>query len=162
MVEWKPAFEGQPVRRRDFITLVGGTAAAWPLTARTQKLDVVRRIGVLMGLVESDPEGQTFVAAFQEGLQKLGWAEGHHIRIDYRWGAGDADRTRSVARELVDLRPDVILSHTTFATGALARETRTIPIVFVNVGDPIASGFAASLARPGGIDVGYCRLGPAR
>jgi putative tryptophan/tyrosine transport system substrate-binding protein len=115
----------------------------------------MRLIGVLMGFAESNPIAQSEVATFRAALAKLGWTEGSNLRIELRWVADDADRDRTSARELVDLRPDVILSHTTAVTGALARETRTIPIVFVNVADPIASGFAASLARPGGNITGF-------
>jgi len=143
------------MKRRQFIGLVGSFAVTWPFTARSQQLDVVRRIGVLMGFAESDREQQTFVAAFREGLKKLGWAEGHNIRIDYRWGAGDADRIRSLAKELVDLRPELIVGQSTPVVVALVRETQTIPIVFVNVADPLGSGFVASLSRPGGNLTGF-------
>jgi putative tryptophan/tyrosine transport system substrate-binding protein len=143
------------MRRREFITLVGGAAATWPLAARAQQPDRMRLIGVLMGYAESDPAAQSEVAAFRVGLAKLGWTEGSNLRIELRWGAGDADKIGTFAKELVDLRPDAILAHTTAVTGALARETRTIPIVFVSVSDPVASGFAASLARPGGNITGF-------
>jgi putative tryptophan/tyrosine transport system substrate-binding protein len=143
------------MRRREFITVVGGVVATWPLAARAQQPVRIRLIGMLMAYAESDPAAQSEVAAFRGGLAKLGWTEGSKLRIELRWGAADPDRIRMLAKELVDLRPDVILSHTTIVTGALARETRTIPIVFVNVGDPIASGFAASLARPGGNITGF-------
>jgi putative ABC transport system substrate-binding protein len=143
------------MQRRGFIKVLGGAAVVWPFAARAQQLDAVRRIGVLMGLTESNPEGATFVAAFRERLQKLGWAEGRNIRIDYRWGAGDADRIRSLARELVDLRPDAIVGQSTPVVAALVRETQTIPIVFVNVADPIRSGFVGSLSRPGSNSTGF-------
>jgi putative ABC transport system substrate-binding protein len=144
------------MQRREFITLLGGTVAAWPLAARAQQPDRMRLIGVLMGLAESDPAAQSEVAVFRSGLSKLGWNEGSNLRIELRWGASsNADRITTLAKELVDLRPDVILCQTTVVTGALARETQTIPIVFVNVGDPIASGFAANLARPGGNITGF-------
>src|SRR6516165_11958503 len=130
------------MRRRDFIKVIAGSAAVWPLAARAQP-DRMRLIGVLMGYAESDRAAQSWLAAFQAALTKLGWTEGSNIRIELRWTAGDADRMRTSAKELVELRPDVILSPTTLVTGILARETRTIPIVFVGVGDPIASGFAA-------------------
>jgi putative ABC transport system substrate-binding protein len=138
------------MKRREFITLVGSAAVSWPITSHAQQADKTRLIGVLMGYVESDSTAQSEVAAFRGALAKLGWTEGSNLRIELRWGNADPDRIRTLAKELIDLRPDVILSHTTLVTGVLARETRTIPIVFVNVADPIASGFAASLARPGG------------
>ena len=148
------------MRRRKFITLLGG-AAAWPLAAGAQQGERMRRIGLLMGFAESDPAAQSEVAAFRGALTKLGWTEGSNLRIELRWTALDPDRTKAFAKELVDLRPDAILSQTTPATDALARETKTIPIVFVTVGDPIGSGFAASLARPGGNVTGLAALEPA-
>jgi putative ABC transport system substrate-binding protein len=138
------------MRRREFITLVGGAAVSWPITSHAQQSDETRLIGVLMAYAESDSPAQSEVAAFRGALAKLGWTEGSNLRIELRFGAGDADRIRAFAKELIDLRPDVILGHTTPVTSALARETRTIPIVFVNVADPIASGFVTSLASPGG------------
>jgi putative tryptophan/tyrosine transport system substrate-binding protein len=142
------------MRRRDFITLVGG-ATAWSLVASAQQPVRIRLIGMLMGLTESDPVAQSQVAAFRGALAKLGWTEGSNLRIEIRWGGADADRGRTFAKELVDLRPDVILSQSTSVTSSLARETRAIPIVFVNVADPIASGFVASLARPSGNLTGF-------
>src|SRR5271169_576106 len=150
------------MRRREFITLLGGAVVVWPLAARGQQANRMRLIGMLMGFAESDRSTQPEVAAFRGGLTKLGWKEGSNLRIELRWGAGDADRIRTLAKELVDLQPDVILSQSTVVTGALASETRTIPIVFVNVGDPIASGFAASLARPGGNITGFMVDTPAQ
>jgi len=150
------------VRRREFITLVGGAAVSWPITSLAQQSGKTRLIGVLMGYAESDRAAQSWLAAFQAALTKLGWTEGSNIRIELRWTAGDADRMRTSAKELVELRPDVILSPTTLATGILARETRTIPIVFVNVSDPIASGIVASLARPGGNITGFTVENPAQ
>jgi len=138
------------MRRRDFIRLLGGGAAAWPIAVGAQQPEQVRLIGVLMGYPESDPSAQSMVTEFRDGLAKLGWREGRNLRIELRWGGADPDRVRTFAKELVDLRPDVIVSQTTSATRPLARETHTIPIVFVNVADPVASGFAKSLARPGG------------
>jgi putative ABC transport system substrate-binding protein len=138
------------MRRRDFIRFLGGGAAAWPIAVGAQQPEQMRLIGVLMGYPESDSTAQSMVTAFRDGLAKLGWREGINLRIELRWGGADPDRVRTFAKELVDLRPDVILSQTTAVTGALARETRTIPVVFVNVADPVASGFAKSLARPGG------------
>jgi putative tryptophan/tyrosine transport system substrate-binding protein len=140
------------VKRRAFITLLGG-AAAWPLAARAQQPD--RRIGVLMGYAENDSEGQAFVAAFRDGLQKLGWTEGRNTRIDTRWATpADAESMQRFAKELIALQPDLILSSTTPTTVALLRQTRTIPIIF-NVADPVGSGFVASLARPGGNVTGF-------
>ena len=148
------------MRRREFITLLGGTAAAWPLAARAEQSDRMRRIGVLMGFAESDPTAQSWIAAFQNALAKLGWTEGSNLRIELRWAAADPDKIRSFAKELVDLRPDAIFDQTTPVTGALASETQTIPIVFVYVADPIGSGFAPSLARPGGNITGFTYLEP--
>ena len=148
------------MKRREFITLVVGAATAWPLGARAQQPDRTRRIGVLMGFAASDPAAQSYVAAFRDALAKLGWAEGSNLQIEFRWGAADPDRIRTLAKELVDLRPDVIFDQTTPVTSALARETTTIPIVFTYVGDPIGSGFAASLARPGGNITGFTYLEP--
>jgi putative ABC transport system substrate-binding protein len=143
------------MRRREFITLVGGGAATWPLVAHAQQ---PRRIGVLMGFAESDPTAQSWVAAFRGALANLGWSEGNNLRVELRWGGADPDRIRTLAKELVELRPDAIFDQTTPATSALARETRTIPIVFIYVGDPIGSGFATSLAHPGGNITGFTYL----
>jgi putative ABC transport system substrate-binding protein len=146
---------GADMRRREFITLLGGAAAAWPLAARAHQPERMRRIGVLMGFAESDPAAQSQIAAFRGALAKLGWTEGGNLQIELRWGAGNPDRIRTFTKELVDLRPDAIFGQTTPVIGALARETRTIPIVFAVVSDPIGSGFAASLARPGGNITGF-------
>ena len=146
------------MRRREFITLLGGAAAGWPLVARAQQSERVRRIGVLMA---ADPSQQSYVTAFRGALTKLGWAEGSNLRTEVRWGAGDADKIRSFAKELIDLRPDAIVGQSTPVVAALARETQTIPIVFVNVADPIGSGFVASLARPGGNLTGFTTDNPA-
>jgi ABC-type uncharacterized transport system substrate-binding protein len=145
------------LNRREFITLLGG-AAAWPFAARAQQGERVRRIGVLMPYAENDAEAQARVAAFREGLQKLGWTEGRHVRIDYRWAGDDADRLRGYAAELVGMTPDVILAGPQTAMSALYRETRTIPIVFAQVGDPVGQGFVASLARPGANITGFVSL----
>jgi putative ABC transport system substrate-binding protein len=136
------------VRRREFITFLGGAAAGWPLAARAQQPDRMRRIGVLMGLSEDDPDTKARLAKFRQGLATLGWSEGRNVRIDYRFAPAGA-QAQVLAKELVTLEPDVILSNTTPSTTALQRETRTIPIVFLGVSDPIGSGFIASLARPG-------------
>jgi putative tryptophan/tyrosine transport system substrate-binding protein len=143
------------VKRREFITLLGGAVVVWPLAARAQQAGTVRLIGVLMGFAESDPDARSWVAAFRSALTKLGWTEGTNLRIELRWSAGDADRMRTLAEELVNLRPDAIFGVTTPVIGALARETRTIPIVFTSVSDPIGSGFAANLAHPGGNITGF-------
>ncbi|MGB9060307.1 MAG: ABC transporter substrate-binding protein, partial [Pseudolabrys sp.] len=141
------------MRRRQFIGLVGGFAVTWPLEIRAQQAERVRRIGVLMSF--GDPTTQSYVTAFRSALTKLGWTEGNNLRTEVRWGAGDADKIRSFAKEIVDLRPDAIVGQSTPVVVALVRETQTIPIVFVNVADPIGSGFVASLARPGGNLTGF-------
>jgi len=145
------------LRRRDFITLVGGAAAAaWPPpAARGQKPERTRRIGVLMGSPESDSEAQTNVAAFRDGLQRLGWTEGRNIGIDTRWATADVESMQRFAKELVALQPDLILTSSTPATAAMLQQTRTIPIIFVWVADPVGSGFVASLPRPGGNVTGF-------
>ena len=135
--------------RRTFISLIGGAATAWPRVARAQEPGRVRRIGVLLALLDSDPEGQPRIAAFQRELETLGWTEGRNIQIEYRWASGDAERFRTFAAELVATRPDVLVAHATPSAEALARETRTIPIVFAAVSDPVGSGLVASLAEPG-------------
>jgi putative tryptophan/tyrosine transport system substrate-binding protein len=150
------------MRRREFVTLIGGAAVSWSITSHAQQSDKTRLIGVLMSYAESDRTTLSEVAAFRGGLAKLGWTEGSNLRIELRWGNADPDRIRTLAKELIDLRPDVILSPTTLVTGTLARETRTIPIVFVNVADPIGPGFAASLARPGGNITGFTTETPAQ
>jgi len=141
------------MRRREFITLVGG-AAAWPVGTIAQQ-DRARRIGVLMGFAETDREGQTFVTAFREALQRLGWAEGRNIRIDYRWTGLNAELVQRFAKELVALQPDLILTQSTPATGAMLEQTHTIPVVFLLVADPVGNGYAASLPRPGGNATGF-------
>ena len=143
------------MKRREFITLAGGAAAAWPLAAHAQQAGSVRRIGVLMAYAESDLTAQSWLAAFRAALGKLGWTEGSNLRIELRWGAVDQDKIRRLAKELVDLRPDVIFGQSTPVISVLSRETRTIPIVFAVVSDPIASGFAASLGHPGGNITGF-------
>src|SRR5438105_9551493 len=148
------------MRRREFIALLGGTVA-WPLAARAQQPDRVRLIGVLVGNAQSDRVAQSWLAAFRGALSKLGWTEGSNLRIELRWSAGDADRMRTLAKELVDLRPNAIFGVTTPVIGALARGTKTIPIVFAGVSDPIGSGFAANLAHPGGNITGFMCNDPA-
>ena len=142
------------MRRREFITLIGG-AAAWPLAARAQQPERMRRIGVLMSVAESDPEGKAQLSGFTQGLAELGWTDGRNLRMEVRWGGGDVDRIRTFAKELVALQPDVILAHGTPVTAALQRETRTIPIVFVAVTDPVGDGFVAGLPHPGGNITGF-------
>src|SRR5262249_1927497 len=137
-----------------FITLLGG-AAAWPLTARAQQGERVRRVGVLMNYASDDAEGQARLAVFHQGLQQLGWTVGRNVQIDYRWGAGNADRIRKFAAELVALAPDVILASGSPSAAALQEATRTVPVVFVTVVDPVSSGFVDSLARPGGNITGF-------
>ena len=146
------------MRRRDFITLLGGAAVAWPLAARAQQGERVRRIGVLMAYAENDPQAQAWYAAFLEGLQKLGWTEGCNIRIGTRWVAPDAESMRRLAKELIALQPDLLLSSSTPTTSALLQQTRTIPILFAIVADPVGSGFVASLSRPGGNATGFATL----
>jgi putative ABC transport system substrate-binding protein len=146
------------MRRRQFITLLGG-AAAWPLVARAQRPERMRRIGVLMTLAEGDRQGQTRIAAFRDGLQKLGWAEGGNVRIDYRWAApSDAGSMRLSAQELIALQPDLILSQNTPTTAALLQQTHTIPVIFAVVSDPVGSGFVASFPRPGGNVTGFTNI----
>jgi putative tryptophan/tyrosine transport system substrate-binding protein len=143
------------MRRREFITLLTGAAAAWPLVARAQA-DRVRRVGVLMAHAETDPDFRACLAAFLEGLEKLGWTEGRNIRFDMRWGAlDDAGQRQRSAKELVALQPDVIVTQNTPPTAAMLQETRTIPIIFVIVADPVGSGFVESIPRPGGNATGF-------
>src|SRR6266851_2221821 len=146
------------MRRRDFIKGAAGSMAVWPLVARAQSGDRMRRIGVLSGLGEDDPEGRARLAAFQEGLQKLGWTEGRNLRIDVRWGTTDAATMQRLASELVALQPVLIVTQNTPGTAAMLRETRVIPIVFANVVDPVGSGFVASIPRPGGNVTGFISL----
>jgi len=148
------------MRRRQFITLLGGAAATWPIAARAQQ-QAVPVIGVLMTLADTDSEGQLRVAAFRQGLQKLGWIEGRNIRFEYRWAAGDAQRLRAYAEELVGMAPAVILAGNNTALRALEGVTRTVPIVFAQVADPVGSGHVASLARPGGNSTGFALYEPA-
>jgi ABC-type uncharacterized transport system substrate-binding protein len=143
------------MKRREFITLLGGAATAWPLAARAQQGERMRRIGVLMSLAADDPEGQARLTAFVQGLQELGWTDGRNVRIDYRWPAGDAERTRRYATELAALAPDVILAGGGSVVPSLLQATRTVPIVFTQTPDPVGAGFVNSLARPGGNATGF-------
>jgi putative tryptophan/tyrosine transport system substrate-binding protein len=142
------------MRRREFITLIGG-AAAWPLAARGQQAERMRRIGVLMSLAADDPDAPPRVSAFAQGLQERSWTLGGNVRIDYRWGAGDLDRFRAYAAELVALKPDVVVATAAPIVAALQQASRTVPIVFVTTIDPVGSGFVASLAKPGGNATGF-------
>src|ERR1700674_2985047 len=142
------------MRRREFIAGFTG-AAVWPITARAQQADRMRRIGVLIDYGENDPEAKAFLSGFTRGLAELGWTDGRNLRMDVRWAAGNVDRMRMLAKELVDLQPDVILAHSTAVTAALQREARTIPIVFAAVSDPVGDGFVAGLPRPGGNLTGF-------
>ena len=143
------------MRRREFIILLGGAAVAWPLAARAQQADRMRRVGVLVSRIADDPEEQARLAAFVQGLQELGWTEGRNVRIDYRWAAGDADRSRTYAAELVALAPDVIVAAGSQSVAALEQTTRTVPIVFASVVDPVGAGYVTRLARPGGNATGF-------
>jgi len=143
------------VKRREFITLLVGAAAAWPLAVSAQQADGSRRIGLLLNIAESDPEAQSMMGAFHQGLRELGWVDGRNLRIDRRWGAGNPGRVEVLAKELVGLQPEVIVGYTTPAVLALRRETSTIPIVFVQVSDPIGTGFITNLAHPGGNITGF-------
>jgi putative ABC transport system substrate-binding protein len=148
------------MRRREFIALLGG-AASWPIAGHTQQPGLTRRIGVLMAFAENDPEGQVNVAAFREELQALGWAVGHNIRIDTRWVTlRDEESRQRLAKELMALQPDLILSHGTPTTAALLQQSRTVPIIFVNVSDPVGSGFVASFPQPGGNVTGFIPMEP--
>jgi putative ABC transport system substrate-binding protein len=143
------------MRRREFIGLLGGAAAALPLAARAQQPEQMRRIGILMNRAADDPEGQARVGTFRQALEQLGWSEGRNVRIDIRWGEDIVERERKYAAELVTLAPDVILAGGTLSVAALQHVTRTVPIVFAGVGDPVGAGFVESLARPGGNTTGF-------
>src|SRR5499433_3339485 len=145
------------MRRRAFITLLGGAAATWPLSVHAQQGDRVRLLVAMMGgrNADTDPEGRAWFVAFRQALQESGWVEGRNFRADYRWPSGDLDRMRAIAKEFVDLKPDVMLASDTPSVEALLRETRTIPIVFTNLADPVGTGLVLSLARPGGNATGF-------
>jgi putative tryptophan/tyrosine transport system substrate-binding protein len=146
------------MRRREFIGLLGGAAAAWPLATGAKQAERMRRISVLMGYPEGDPQAQANVTALLQGLQSLGWIEGRNVQIDYRWAGGDPDKARTFARELIATTPDVMVSSTNQVTRIVQQETQTIPIVFAFVGDPVGSGFAASLAHPGTNITGFANF----
>jgi putative ABC transport system substrate-binding protein len=148
------------VRRRDFITGLGGTAL-WPMAVRAQQPDRMRRVGVLMDTAESNPEGQARIAAFREVMQGLGWTEDRNIHIDYRWGAGDVERTHAYAAELVSFRPDVIFAYAAAQFASLSRETKTIPIIFVGASAPVEDGYVASYSRPSGNITGFTAFEPS-
>jgi putative ABC transport system substrate-binding protein len=147
------------MRRREFITLLGGAVAAWPLTARAQQGGAMRRVGVLIG-VASDPETKAWVATFRKRLDELGWRVGGNLQIDERWTAGDPERNRAFAAELVAMKPDAIFAFSSVVVAALQRESRAVPIVFTAISDPVGSGFVQSLARPGGNATGFTNFVP--
>jgi putative ABC transport system substrate-binding protein len=149
------------LKRRDFLTLLSGAAAIWPFAARAQQSDKMRHIFVLQALPENDAEGQSEVDVLRQGLQALGWIQGRNLQIDFRWPGGDVDLARKYAKEAVAAKPDVLVSRSTPSTQALLAETRTIPIVFVQVADPIASGFVETFARPGGKITGFTNSEPS-
>src|SRR5262245_51197090 len=148
------------IRRRDFITFLGA-AAAWPIAARAQQSAQIRRVGMLIGYAENDPETQARLAAFRQALEQLGWKEGRSVRIDYRFAPATPDQAQLSAKELVALHPDVLVGNSTPAAAALLRETRTIPIVFVGVSDPVGSRFIASIPQPGGSVTGFTNFEPS-
>src|SRR5262245_11807392 len=148
------------IGRRGFIATLGGAAVAWPVAVRAQQPVRIRRIGMLVAYAESDPEAQARVAAFRQGLRELGWTEGHNLQIELRWETGDPDRAQTFATELISLAPDVIVAHGTPALRALHRATRTVPVVFVSVIDPVSAGYVQSLAVPGGNITGFSTFEP--
>jgi putative tryptophan/tyrosine transport system substrate-binding protein len=143
------------MRRRDFIAGIAGSAAAWPVAAKAQR---VRRIGVLMGYDENDRRAQTYISALLQGLVSLGWSDGGNVKIDVRWAGGDVNQMSLLAKDLIDLQPDLIFANTTPVTAAVARETHTIPIIFATVSDPVGAGFVESLSRPGRNITGYINV----
>ena len=143
------------VQRRAFITLLGGVAAAWPLAAKAQQPDRLRRVGVLMNAAATEPDFQSYLAAFMQGLRQLGWTEGQNLRIDVRWNAGDAALARTYAAQLIGLMPDVILAGSTINLAVIVQATSTVPVAFVQVADPVAQGFIASMKQPVGNVTGF-------
>src|SRR5262245_5481803 len=148
------------MRRREFITLLGGAVAGWPLAGRAQQANPARRLGVLMGYAEGDPLAKVLLTDFMQALSEFGWIKGRNLRMDVRWAPGNTDLMHTFAKELVSLQPDVILTNSTPVTAALKRATSTIPIVFAVVADPVGSGFVASLSRPGGNITGFSSFDP--
>src|SRR5580700_1583226 len=146
------------MRRRDFVTVLGGAAIAWPLAASAQQSDRVRRISVLIPYAESDPEGQAGAAALLQSLEKRGWTVGRNLRIDYRWSVDTVERTHAAIAEVLAPAPDVILTNTSRTVAALQQATRTVPIVFTMIYEPVAQGFVASLAHPGGNTTGFTNV----
>jgi putative ABC transport system substrate-binding protein len=146
------------IRRREFIFTLGGAAAAWPLAARAQQSERVRRVGVLVPFTETNTEAQSHIAEFKRELQKLGWSEGRNVIVESRFGGGDSERVRTHAAELLRMTPDVMLAETTQAMLELQQTTRTVPIVFVNVADPVEAGFVSNLARPEGNITGFANI----
>ena len=149
------------MRRREFISLLGGASLAWPIAARSQQRERARRIGVVMGYPETNPNAQLQVTAFRQQLQKLGWIEADNFRIDLRYGADDPKRIRAMATELLGLGPDLMVSNSNLVTSILQSETRDIPLVFISVSDPIGSGFVTDLARPTGNVTGFANFQPS-
>jgi putative tryptophan/tyrosine transport system substrate-binding protein len=149
------------LRRREFITLAGGAAAAWPLAARAQQSERMRRIGVLMQYPENDPAGQLRATAFRQGLEKLGWADGRNVQIDFQWGLGDADWIRSATKQLLRLAPDVILANGDAAAGTVQQSTRATPVIFIVGSDAVANGLVQNLAHPGGNLTGFTVFEPS-
>jgi putative ABC transport system substrate-binding protein len=146
------------MRRRDVIKIIVGAVGGWPLAASAQQGEAMRRVGILLPYREGDAEGQAVVAAFQEGLRGLGWTAGRNVQFDIRWASGDPDKARSLAKELIGMAPDVIVPSSNLVTTIVQQETRTIPVVFILVGDPIGSGYVASMAQPGGNLTGFAVL----
>jgi putative ABC transport system substrate-binding protein len=146
------------MKRREVIKLIGGAAASWPLAVHAQQNDEIRRIGVVVNVAADDPEAQTSIAAFKQAMQQLGWSEGRNLQIDFRGAAGDPERMQAFAKEIVALQPHVILTRSTPVTAALLKQTRTIPIVFTAVSDPVGEHFVESLARPGGNATGFTNV----
>jgi len=149
------------MRRRDFIKVFGGAAATWPVAAPAQQAERMRRIGVMMGYAGTDPAAQAQVAALRQGLQKLGWEDGRNIRIDVRFPGGDAGVARAIIMELMSLAPDVLVTNTNLVTAAVQAEVRTIPIIFISVGDPVGAGFVGNEARPNGNLTGFANWEPS-
>lgn len=148
------------MKRRELLGLVGATVVAWPVAARAQQSDQTRRVAVLMSIAEGDPEALARVAAFEGGLRSIGWSSGRNLRVEWRWGAGDPNRIKVYAAELVAMKMEVIVANSPQVTGVLLKETKDIPIVFVQVADPVGSGFVASLAKPGGNVTGFASFEP--